>query len=79
MAIGRVDGEIVSLASGPDRGGKEGFKPKGLCCGFILLTTKFEPGEIVYLSDGKRKLKVEIRVDVRPDRSARCSLKTLLG
>jgi aminomethyltransferase len=79
MAIGRVDGEIVSLASAPDKGGREGFRPKGLCCGFLLLNTKLEPGEIVYLSDGKRKLKVEIRVDVRPARSARSSLKTLLG
>ncbi len=78
MAIGRVDGEIVSLASGQENGGHEGFKPKGLCCGFLLLNRKAGPGEIVYLTDGKRKIKVEIRVDVRPDRSARRSLKSLL-
>jgi len=77
MAIGRVDGEIIGLASGEAT--PEGFKPKGLSCGFVLLNKNFEPGEIIFLTDGKRKLKVEIRVDVRPGRSARRAIKTMLA
>jgi len=77
MAIGRKDGEIVGITPRSDKGGIEGFSPKGLCCGFLLLNRGFEAGDIVYLSDGKRKLKVEIRSDIRPGRSARRSIKTL--
>ncbi len=73
MAIGRVDGEIVSIA-----GNKE-FQAKGLCCGFVLLDKKCEPGEKVVLTDGKRKIKVEIRADVRPDRTARSPINTMLA
>lgn len=73
MAIGRVDGEIVSLVTA------EGFKPKGLSCGFILVDRKFAPGDIVFLTDGKRKLRVEIRVDIRPGRTARRAIKTMIG
>jgi len=35
-------------------------------------------GTEVVLTDGKRKLKVEIRDQIRPDRTARTSLKNLL-
>ncbi|MBW1637262.1 MAG: aminomethyltransferase family protein [Deltaproteobacteria bacterium] len=76
MAIGRVDGEIIGLASEGDV--PEGFKPKGLSCGFLLLDKHFAPGELVYLTDGKRKLKVEIREDVRPGRTARKPIKMML-
>jgi len=76
MAIGRIDGKIVGLASEGDI--PEGFKPKGLSCGFVLLDIKFEAGEFVYLTDGKRKLKVEIREDVRPGRTARRPIKMML-
>ena len=73
MAVGRIDGEIVSIA-----GSKE-FQAKGLCCGFVLLDKKCEPGEKVLLTDGKRQIKVEIRADVRPDRTARSPIGTMIS
>ncbi len=73
MAIGRVDGEIVSVAGNKD------FQAKGLCCGFVLLDKKCNPGDLVILTDGKRKIKVEIRADVRPNRTARKAMKTMLA
>ncbi len=71
MAIGRVNNTIISLASSGEDGKPEGFKPKGLCCGFVKLNTKLDTGTQVILTDGKRKLKVEIRDDIRPGRTAR--------
>jgi aminomethyltransferase len=73
MAIGRVDGKIVSVAGHP------GFQAKGLCCGFVLLDKKCSPGEQVILTDGKRKIPVEIRADVRPDRTARKPIGAMLA
>jgi aminomethyltransferase len=72
MAIGRVDGKILSIA-----GNKE-LKVKGLCCGFVLLDVAKEPGETVFLTDGKRKIEVEIRADVRPQRTARAPIGTMV-
>jgi aminomethyltransferase len=72
MAIGRVDGEIQSVA------GNDDYQPKGLCCGFVLLDRHCNDGELVYLTDGKRKVKVEIRRDVRPGRTARRSIASML-
>jgi aminomethyltransferase len=78
MAIGRVDEEIVSLAT-PTEGGKpEGFAPRGLSCGFVKVDRKFQPGDIVMLTDGKRKIKVEIRRDIRPNRTARRPMREML-
>lgn len=78
MAIGRQNGEIVSIAeSRGDTSGKS-FVPKGLSCGFVLLEKKCEAGEEIYLTDGKRKLKVEIRSDVRPGRTARLPIRTMV-
>lgn len=73
MAIGRVDGAIVSIAGNKD------FQAKGLCCGFVLLEQFCEPGEKVVLTDGKRKIVVEIRADIRPNRTARRPLDKMLG
>lgn len=73
MAIGRVDGEIVSVAGGT------GAKVKGLCCGFVLLDRKVSEGDLVFLTDGKRKIKVEIRADIRPQRTARSAIGTMVG
>lgn len=71
MAIGRVDGRIVSLATPAEKGRPEDFNPKGLCCGFVKVNRPLAPGEEVILTDGKRQVKVEIREDIRPDRTAR--------
>lgn len=72
MAIGREDGEIVSVAGRPN------FSAKGLCCGFVLLDKKCPSGEQVILSDGKRKITVEIRADIRPDRTARKAMRLMV-
>jgi aminomethyltransferase len=74
MAIGRTaEGQIVSVA------GNIEFQAKGLCCGFVLLDKKCSPGDQVILTDGKRKIKVEIRADVRPDRTARSPIGKMLA
>jgi aminomethyltransferase len=72
MAIGRLGGEIVSVAADRD------FAAKGLCCGFVLLDEPRVPGDQVVLSDGKRKLSVEIRADIRPLRTARRPMREML-
>jgi aminomethyltransferase len=78
MAIGRVADKIVSLATAVAEGKPQDFIPKGLSCGFLKVNRRLQPGEIVYLTDGKRKIKVEIRSDVRPDRTARRPIKEML-
>lgn len=37
MGIGRIDGQIVSIADKPD------FQAKGLCCGFVLVDRHTRP------------------------------------
>ena len=75
MGIGRVEGRIFSLAS-PDK--PDGFKARGLCCGFVKISAHLPAGAIVYLEDGRRKLKVMIVDDIRPDRTARRPMKEML-
>ena len=71
MAIGRVDGKIVSTAS-PDR--PEGWQPRGLACGFVLVDRPLARGTAITLKDGRREIAVEIVHDIRPDRTARKKL-----
>ena len=78
MAIGRVNESIVSIATSVEDGKPEGFAPRGLCCGFVKVNRRFQPGDIVMLTDGKRKIKVEIRNDIRPDRTARRPMREML-
>ena len=78
MAIGRVDENIVSAATSIEDGRPEDFVPRGLSCGFVMVDRRLNPGDIVLLTDGKRKIKVEIRSDVRPDRTARRPIKEML-
>ncbi len=68
MGIGRHQGEIFSVAS-PNR--PQGFKARGLCCGFIKVDRKLALGEHVDIADRRRKIAVTIVDDVRPDRTAR--------
>lgn len=79
MAIDRVNGTIVSLATPVAQGRPDPFVPRGLCCGFVRLTTKLASGTEVILTDGKRTLKVELRDDIRPDRTARQPMQTMLN
>jgi len=75
MGIGRHEDRIYSITS-PDK--PEGFKPRGLCCGFIKVKSKLAPGEIVEIKDKRRKLKVTIVEDIRPDRTARRPMKEMV-
>ncbi len=75
MGIGRVQDRIYSLAS-PDK--PEGFKAKGLCCGFVKVSADLPPGTRIFLKDSRRKLKAVIVADIRPDRTARRPLQEML-
>ncbi len=79
MAIDRVQGAICSLASAAEEGRPADFRPRGLCCGFVKVRENLPPGTEVILTDGKKKkLRVEIREDVRPARTARRPLKEMV-
>ncbi|MCP3954898.1 MAG: aminomethyl transferase family protein [Desulfobacterales bacterium] len=75
MGIGRAQDRIYSLTS-PDK--PEGFKAKGLCCGFVKVSANLPAGTRIYLQDNRRKLKAIIVDDVRPDRTARRRLNEML-
>ena len=75
MGIGRVDSKIVSITS-PDK--PEDYFPKGLSCGFVKVDRPFETKDALTLREGKRKIEVEIRNDIRPYRSARIPLREML-
>lgn len=74
MAIGRVEDQIVSIATPTSSGRPDSFLARGLSCGFVRVDRPCEPGEQLYLVEGKRKLKVEVRNDIRPDRTARAPM-----
>ncbi|QTA90697.1 aminomethyltransferase family protein [Desulfonema magnum] len=75
MGIGRHKDRIYSVAS-PDK--PKDFKPKGLCCGFVKVTSMLSFGEVVELRDKRRKVKVAIVEDIRPDRTARVPIKNMI-
>ncbi len=75
MGIGWHGNRILSLTS-PER--PEGFQPKGLCCGFVLLDSPLGCGREILLRDSRRKLPVYITRDIRPDRTARAPLRSML-
>ncbi len=78
MAIDRVGEKIVSVATPAAEGRPDGFRPRGLCCGFVKVRSPLAAGEIVLIADGRREIKVEIREDIRPHRSARRPLTAML-
>lgn len=75
MALGRYEDKIYSIASTnkPDN-----LKIKGLCCGFIKVNAKLNPGREIELRDKRRKIKVRIEKDIRPERTARKPLIDML-
>ena len=75
MGIGRCGDRIYSVAS-PDR--PEGFNPKGLCCGFVKVRSKMNPGQEINIRDNRRTIKVTIVVNIRPDRTARRPISEML-
>lgn len=74
MAIGRVEEQIISIATPASSGRPDSFQARGLSCGFIRVDRACEPGEQLYLVEGTRKLRVEVRNDIRPDRTARAPM-----
>ncbi len=79
MAIDRLDdGRIISIATPISAGRPEDFIPRGLCCGFIKVNRPLAAGEKVLLTDHRRNLTVEIREDIRPDRTARRPITEML-
>jgi aminomethyltransferase len=78
MAIDRVGDTIFSIASPVSAGRPEEFSPRGLSCGFIRVDKALSPGEVVVLVEGKRRLTVEIRTDIRPHRTARRSIEKMV-
>jgi aminomethyltransferase len=77
MAIDRIGERIVSMATAESAGRPPDFGPRGLSCGFIRTTRQCRSGEQVRLTDGKRSIPVEIRQDIRPDRTARRSMREM--
>jgi aminomethyltransferase len=75
LAIERENDIVYSIAS-PDK--PEGFKPRGLCCGFVRMRSALSPGQIVQLKDNRREIKVQISKDVRPARTARRPIREFL-
>lgn len=72
MSIGRHEGKVFSITS-PGR--PDGFKARGLSCGFIKLTKRLNFGDRIILKDPRRSIEVTIVRDIRPDRTARVPLK----
>jgi aminomethyltransferase len=76
MGVGRHGGQIFSVAS-PNK--PEGFKPKGLSCGFVKVNRKLTVGQHLDIADSRRKLTVTIVDDVRPHRTARKRMADMLS
>ncbi len=76
MGIGRHEGRILSVAS-PDL--PEGFKAKGLSCGFLLADRKLDPGEKLVLQENKRKINVVVAGEIRPHRTGRLKITNFTG
>jgi aminomethyltransferase len=74
MGIDRHNGRVFSIAS---PGKPRDFTPRGLCCGFIKVKAPLQPGAEVVLKDKRRKLKVTVVTDIRPDRTARCPIQEM--
>ncbi len=75
MGIGKVEDKIYSVAS-PDK--PVGFAPRGLSCGFVKVKKALKAGEAIRLTDGRRAITVTITYDIRPDRTARVPIQSML-
>lgn len=75
MAIGWSSDKIYSIAS-PDL--PEGFRAKGISCGFVLVDRKLDVGTEITLHDRKRAINVKIVDDIRPARTARQKISSFL-
>lgn len=77
MGIDRVGERIVSIVTPESAGRPADFQARGLSCGFVKTSRPCAVGEQVRLTDGKRSVQVEIRRDIRPDRTARRSMRDM--
>ncbi len=75
MGISWYNDKILSIAT-PCL--PKNFKAKGISCGFVLVDKKLNYGEKLILQEGKRKIKVTILKDIRPDRTARKKLSNFI-
>jgi aminomethyltransferase len=75
VSIDRVESQILSVNS-PDK--PQGFRPRGLCCGFVRLTSPLDEGSIITVKDTRRSLPAMIMKDIRPDRTARRPVREML-
>ncbi|MBN2617080.1 MAG: hypothetical protein JXR64_02070 [Spirochaetales bacterium] len=73
VSLTRVGNEIISVKSK----NSSDIKIKGLAAGFIIINRKMTSGDRVIISDGSRDLEVEIVESIRPERTARYSLKRI--
>ena len=79
--IGEVDGNLFRQITDTLAGIKTEpltLKIKGLSCGFIKVNKQLALGDVIELKDSRRKLKVRIENDIRPNRTARKPLKDML-
>ncbi len=75
MAIGWHGDRVFSVSS-PD--GPEGFTGGGLCCGFVRVADPLPLDTRIILQDNRRRIEVRIVADIRPDRTARQPIHTML-
>ena len=75
MGIGWYKDKIYSVSS-PDK--PPGFTPHGLCCGFVKVKKKLEPGQTLFLQDKRRTIRVRVVNDIRPHRTARQPINEML-
>lgn len=75
MAVGRYENRILSIAS-PNL--PEGFKARGISCGFVRVDRPLAPGTRLVLQEKKRKIHVTVVTDVRPDRTARLKISNFI-
>lgn len=72
MSISRHEGKVFCITS-PGR--PDGFKARGLSCGFVKVGKRLNQGDRIILKDPRRSIEVTIVEDIRPDRTARLHLK----
>lgn len=75
MAIGRYNDKIYSIVS-PEK--PDQLSIRGLSCGFVKVSRALMIGETVTLKDTRRSIDVRIESDIRPGRTARIPLKSML-
>lgn len=51
--------------------------PKGLCCGFVLVSRPLSPGASITLRDARRQIPARVETDIRPNRSARRAMSRM--